>query len=692
MHLSQSPGSGDTQNEDSIEMVETVRIVWKEIRASLTRKLCMEFRERLLVVLSSACQSNFAEAKKIAEQRLRDILDTTSSLFPANITYHAPTPGMSLCSSNAIDRSVSTPGTEVMFDQPMLDCTPSTPSVAGSAVPTQYQDFGGSDQMTVEDSALVNLFAAETHDTGYVSGSCLQEPSFGVVPMSSSALTNWSPRNQNFPSTQEHEKQLPDYLSLFEGEPNFDDWLSNMTWCGSESQASPSDGHLADDTIQFNHMHLDQNSQVGRNITSAPSPDTCSTSTPSSANSSPGVPPSPSSRSSAVDSCSSIQESASAKCVQRIQRKPRRTIDPTFRNQQIRSRASGPTSQLTARRSGNLDQDEARIMSPARHVRRTDLEANTIPPELSVEYALGRFSNAEEVFETFRQRLSEDRKHLSSLLMRLFYAVGSPDALRQLRDALDLARKNYIIPAAHTANDLANTVSMLDQLDATTTLSHILRRYHLVRLLDHRSKLESSLKAAKLAAKGTKRRLKYDFEKIELMKRGAEAAFDADAKSAKDNQLKYRSKTQALSDLMRTLYPDLQPDPEGSVSTTGCEYNRKLTKLRNRLSCARNWYQFEQEFPGAILALIPCAAGDLSISIDHVEKLPSDVLRIFLDYLKEKRGVFLHKLSQALSRDLYDILTRRNVTQKYRLEQTDENALEDCLYDSDELLELCRTT
>nr|WOZ30796.1 McfJ [Coleophoma empetri] len=680
MHFSHSPGSGDTQNDDSIEMVET---------------LCMEFRDRLLVVLSSACQSDFTEAKKIAEQRLRDILDTTSSLFPANITYHAATTGRSLCSSNATDKSVSTPGTEVMFDQPMLDCTSSTPSVAGSAVPTHYQDFGASDQMAVEDPALVNLFAAETHDTGYVSGSCLQDSPFGVGAMNSSALTSWSPRNQNFPGAQEHDSQLPDYLSLFEGEPNFDDWVSNMTWCGSESQSSPSDGHLADDTIQFNHMHLDQNSQVARNLTSAPSPNTSSTSTPLSDNSSPRVSPSPSSRSSAFDSCSGIQEVASAKCVQRTPRKPRRTTDPTFRNQQIRSRVSAPTSQLAASRSENIDREEARIrkcMSPARHVRRADNEVNTIPPDLSVEYALGRFSNAEEVFETFRQRLSEDRRHLSSLLMRLFYAVGSPDALRQLRDALDLARKNYIIPAYHAANDLATTVSMLDQLDATTTLSHILRRYHLVRLLDHRSKLESSLKAAKLASKGTKRRLKYDCAKIEIMKRGAEAAFDADAKSAKDNQLKYRSKTQALSDLMRTLYPDLQPDPEGSSSATGCEYNRKLTKLRNRLSCARNWYQFEQEFPGAILALIPCAAGDLSISIDHVEKLPSDVLRIFLDYLKEKRGAFLHKMSQALSNDLYDILTRRNVTQKYKLEQTDENSLGDFLYDSDELLELCRTT
>jgi hypothetical protein len=68
---------------------------------------------------------------------------------------------------------------------------------------------------------------------------------------------------------------------------------------------------------------------------------------------------------------------------------------------------------------------------------------------------------------------------------------------------------------------------------------------------------------------------------------------------------------------MRTLYPELKADAEGITTAGGCEYSRKLTKLRNRLACARNWYQFEETFPGAILALIPCATGDLSISIDQ---------------------------------------------------------------------------
>lgn len=586
----------------------------------LTKKLCIDFRDRLLVVLSSTCQSDFTEAKKIVEERLRDILDTTSSLSSAEIALNGPNTGRSLCSSVAPEEHVSSVSIDVEFDQPMLDCSQSTPSVTGSAEPAQYQDFDDTNQMTVEDPACVDLFAAETQNTGHISGSCLQDLSFGVVSMNSPTLIDWSARDSNFPSTQEYENQFPEYITFFEGEPNFDDWLSNMTWSSPESHSSPSDGHLAGDTLQFNHVRQNPNNQVAKSVTSVSSSDTNSRSTRSMNSGFSGQ--TPSSQSSAPESCSDIQEPASANCLQRAPREPvsRRTTNVTPRDQKIRPRARRPTSRLTGGCNMDVGGNEARgrqCMPLSRNVRRMDTEASTILSDLSVEYALARFSNTEEVFETFRERLSEDRKHLSSLLMRLFYAVGSPDALRQLREALDLARKNCMVPAYHAANDLATTVSVLDQLDATTTLSHILRRYHLVRLLDHRSKLESNHKAAKLAAKGTKRRLKYDCAMIEIMKRGAEADFDANTRSAKDNQLKYRSKTQALNDLMRTLYPDLQPDSEGSTTAAGCEYNRKLTKLRNRLSCARNWYQFEQEFPGAILALIPCAAGDLSISIDQ---------------------------------------------------------------------------
>ncbi|EPE34351.1 hypothetical protein GLAREA_10045 [Glarea lozoyensis ATCC 20868] len=681
MDLFQSPGGDLIQDEDSVEVIEM---------------LCIDFRDRLLVALSTTCQSDFREAKKVVEERLRDILETASSLSSTEVTS---SPNASpLYNTDAPEDVVPTVGLDVGLDEPMADYSQNTPSITGGTASAEYQNSGDTNQMTLEDPACVDMFAAESQNTGHIPDSCLRDWSFEGVSMKSPSLFDWSSRNSNFPLTQEHENQFAEFLTLFEGEPNFDNWLSTMTWSSLESHSSPINGHSAGATPQLDQMHTVSNSRVARSVVSEST--VTNTGSANSLNSGLLANTPSSSHSSVFErACSSVQEPTPEPTpVRGLQRKlrkqgPRQTTEATPCDQQIGPRASRATSQLPERRSMKMVRKEARdtplTTSPANSTQ-INIEANTIPSDLSVEYAFGCFSDAKEVFETFYKRLSDDRKHLSSLLMRLFYAVGSPDALRQLRDALDLSRKNSMIASYHDSNDLAATVSVLDQLDATTTLSHILRRYHLVRLLDHRSKLESNHKAAKLAVKGTKRRLKYDCERIELMRRGENADCDANTRSAKE-RLKYRSKTRALTDLMQTLYPDLSPDSEGITTAGGCEYTRKLTKLRNRLACARNWYQFEETFPGAILALIPCATGDLSISIDHVEKLPSDVLKIFLDYLKERRGVFLSKMSRILSKDLYDVLMRRNVTKRYKLEQTNENSLTDGLHDDDRLLELCET-
>jgi hypothetical protein len=479
----------------------------------------------LLVALSSTCQSDFREAKKVVEERLRDILETASSLPSTEITS-GPN-ASSLCNSNAAEDVVPTVSIDVRLDEPMLDYSQNTPSITGGTASAEYQNSGDTNQMTVEDPACVDMFAAESQNTGHISDSCLRDWSFEGVSMKSPSLIDWSSRNSNFPLTQEHENQFAEYLTLFEGEPNCDNWLSTMTWSSLESHSSPSNGHSAGDTPQLDQMHTVSNSRVARSVVS----ESTETNTGSTNSMNSGLlEHTPSSSHSSVfeRSCSSIQEltpePTPARGSQRRLRKKgsRQTTDATPCDHQIGPRASKATSQLPERRNVKVVRNEARDMllttSPT-NLRRINIEANTISSDLSVEYAFGCFSDATEVFETFRQRLSDDRKHLCSLLMRLFYAVGSPDALRQLRDALDLARKNCMMASYHDANDLATTVSMLDQLDATTTLSHILRRYHLVRLLDHRSKLELNHKAAKLAAKGTKRRLKYDCARIEIMKR-----------------------------------------------------------------------------------------------------------------------------------------------------------------------------
>ncbi|PYI32550.1 hypothetical protein BP00DRAFT_445577 [Aspergillus indologenus CBS 114.80] len=326
--------------------------------------------------------------------------------------------------------------------------------------------------------------------------------------------------------------------------------------------------------------------------------------------------------------------------------------------------------------------------------------AGALPSLTGVYCVPDHLPSADQVFAVFSQQLPNSKRQVAELFTRLFYAIGSPDALNQLRHALNLARKSSVLPVATAGgprNDLATTVQALDQLDSITTLSHILRRYYLVRLLTHRTRLEQDHIAAKLACRGSKRMLKYDCARLQLLRDGG----DGDAIRATSTaggrrpsskpRPKHRSKTQALTDLMQMLYPGLTPVPAeaSNRSTNECVYTRKLTRLRNRLSCARNWYPFEHTFPGGILALIPCA-GRYSISIDQVEKLPSDTMRIFLAYLQEHRGSYLRNLSQVLSKEVFDVLEGADVSQTFAFETVDEGGLGDYLYDTEDLLQLCR--
>ncbi|RAH46297.1 uncharacterized protein BO95DRAFT_494934 [Aspergillus brunneoviolaceus CBS 621.78] len=322
-------------------------------------------------------------------------------------------------------------------------------------------------------------------------------------------------------------------------------------------------------------------------------------------------------------------------------------------------------------------------------------------PSLTGVYCVpDHLPTADQVYAVFSQQLPNSKRQVAELFTRLFYAIGSPDALIQLRHALHLARKSSVLPVATAGgprNDLATTVQALDQLDSITTLSHILRRYYLVRLLTHRTRLEQDHIAAKLACRGSKRMLKYDCARLQLIRDGGDgdavraASTAGGRRPTSKPRPKHRSKTQALTDLMQMLYPGLTPIPAESSnrSTNDCVYTRKLTRLRNRLSCARNWYPFEHTFPGGILALIPCA-GRYSISIDQVEKLPSDTMRIFLAYLQEHRGTYLRSLSQALSKDVFDVLEGADLSQTFAFETVDEGGLGDYLYDTEDLLQLCK--
>lgn len=227
--------------------------------------------------------------------------------------------------------------------------------------------------------------------------------------------------------------------------------------------------------------------------------------------------------------------------------------------------------------------------------------------------ALDRLPSLEDVCHYFDKHFGQSKQHVSLLLTRLFFAVGSPESLRQMRNALALARQNDAHIVSHASYDLISTVRALDDLDTTTNLSHILRRYYLVRLLDNKARLAHDLDDARTAEKPTKRRLKHDFANITVLRTGGDPAAVA-REAARKRASKSRPRSNALTDLMRILYPNLAPKSAGGARSEA--YTRKMAKMKNRLSCARNWYQFEQTFSLPILALIPCG-GTFSISIDQ---------------------------------------------------------------------------
>jgi hypothetical protein len=77
------------------------------------------------------------------------------------------------------------------------------------------------------------------------------------------------------------------------------------------------------------------------------------------------------------------------------------------------------------------------------------------------------------------------------LLTRLFFAIASPDAFYQLRDACTSIRENGASTILQPTNSIAQTIQALDNLEIAASTNSILRRYHLTRLVDHRNERES---------------------------------------------------------------------------------------------------------------------------------------------------------------------------------------------------------
>jgi hypothetical protein len=102
-----------------------------------------------------------------------------------------------------------------------------------------------------------------------------------------------------------------------------------------------------------------------------------------------------------------------------------------------------------------------------------------------------------DVYKIFLDRSQSKDLDGIWLLTRLF-AIASPDAFYQLRDACISIRENGASTILQPTNSIAQTIQALDNLEIAALTNSILRRYYLTRLVDHRNERESCHKIERL--------------------------------------------------------------------------------------------------------------------------------------------------------------------------------------------------
>jgi hypothetical protein len=139
-------------------------------------------------------------------------------------------------------------------------------------------------------------------------------------------------------------------------------------------------------------------------------------------------------------------------------------------------------------------------------------------------------------------------------------------------------------------------------LDVGTTVRAILRRFYLVRLLDHRVRREDYYKGRRSTRVRAQR--KQDYRSIEQLIKDPGDEFEKD--ESNQRRRPGRADTKAFVDLLAMFYPNLKLPDKQIPSADDREYREKHFKLKNQLNCAHNWYLLQQKFALGIPALVPC--------------------------------------------------------------------------------------
>ncbi|QSS63445.1 hypothetical protein I7I51_00503 [Histoplasma capsulatum] len=326
--------------------------------------------------------------------------------------------------------------------------------------------------------------------------------------------------------------------------------------------------------------------------------------------------------------------------------------------------ASGGLSALPSKLKRNSD-SKADGKSSRPRKRRPKVSAKADQPTEMLELCTvlapipHKIFEPDEVYRVLVRRIEAKHHQKVPLLVRLFFAVASPLAFKQLAEACEAARERHDLIAPCSADD-AMLMKALDALDSGTTIRAILRRFFLVQLLGRRLECEKEYKGRRSARVAAQQSL------------GGST----------------RADSSAFRDLLTMFYPHLKVPDRRNPSADDSEYLEKHTRLKNRLNSARNWYLLQEKFKSGILALVPC--GELRIGTDKFEKLPSELFTIFLDVLYEYRGAFLQEVGHLMSQNIEDILYGHDIGVKYEFEHVDRTSLLQESMDSHRIIGFCQ--
>lgn len=125
------------------------------------------------------------------------------------------------------------------------------------------------------------------------------------------------------------------------------------------------------------------------------------------------------------------------------------------------------------------------------------------------------------------------------------------------------------------------TIDALTTLDTAWVAHSILRRFHLVRLIDHQIEREQ----------------RHDVRKLQRPRRKATASKSSQTRTYTS------SSTNSLADLMKEIYPSL--NKLGRIrDARDTEHGKNYTERKYMLSSGRNGHMLQQALHSGILALI----------------------------------------------------------------------------------------